>query len=138
MPGGVISRVAPPSAGAVPHELTRDAMELVARRFRALADPARLQLLNALRDGEMTVGALVEATGQSTTGASRQLQLLHRSGFVRRRRERLFVWYALADERILRLCEIMCDRIDRDAVGRAARARPGAMRQAGAGERKVG
>lgn len=43
--------------------MTPELTGLVAERFKALGEPARLSILNCLRDGEMTVSELVEATG---------------------------------------------------------------------------
>lgn len=93
-------------------------MALVADRFRALSDPARLRLLNELRAGEHTVGELVDATGLQQTNASRHLALLHSLGFLSRRREGLYVYYALADRDVLRLCDLMCGRIEAEAEAR--------------------
>jgi DNA-binding transcriptional ArsR family regulator len=84
----------------------------VADRFRALAEPARLQLLQALRPGELTVTELVDATGLSQANVSKHLQLLHSMSFVVRRKEGLYVFYSLADDDTVRLCEIMCGRIE--------------------------
>ena len=85
---------------------------MVARRFRVLADPARLGILHVLQVGERTVTELVEATGLLQGTLSKHLQTLHDAGFVRRRRDGQFVYYALADERVLSLCEQMCGRIE--------------------------
>ena len=87
-------------------------MEKVAARFRALGEPARLQILQALHDGERCVTDLVEDTGLNQANLSRHLQLLTGMGFVTRRKEGLFVYYALAGSDVLRLCEIMCARVD--------------------------
>ena len=91
--------------------LTPDVLALVAGRFKALAEPARLQMLVALRDGERTVSDLVEATGLGQANVSKHLQLLHALGFVARRKEGLFVHYRLASRSVFQLCDIMCDQI---------------------------
>lgn len=83
--------------------------ERMAERFRALAEPARLQILHALREGEMTVSRLIEATGLGQANLSKHLQLLHAGGFVARRKEGLFVYYMLADVDTLRLLEAVRD-----------------------------
>lgn len=83
--------------------------ERMAERFRALAEPARLQILHALREGEMTVSRLIEATGLGQANLSKHLQLLHAGGFVARRKEGLFVYYTLADVDTLRLLEAVRD-----------------------------
>ena len=98
--------------------LTPEMMELVAERFRALAEPARLNIMQALRSGEKTVGELVEITGLGTANVSKHLQLLYATGFVTRRKEGLFVYYGLAGEDVFRLCDIMCGRLAAEAQGR--------------------
>lgn len=91
-----------------------DLLELVAGRFRALAEPTRLVILHALGDGERTVTELVESTGLGQGNLSKHLQQLHACGFVNRRREGLFMYYALADDDVLSLCELMCNRLEHD------------------------
>ena len=94
--------------------LTPEVMTLVAERFRALGEPARLQILNCLRAREMSVNDLVRETGFGQANVSKHLQLLHAMGFVRRRKEGLFVYYALADRRVFQLCDAMCGRLEQD------------------------
>ncbi len=86
----------------------------VADRFKALAEPTRLSLLQALQGGETAVGELVARTGLSLANASKQLQQLHAAGFVTRRKEGLFVYYALADDDVMELCDLVCGRVRRD------------------------
>ena len=93
-------------------------LELVAARFKALSDPARLAILGALRDGERTVSDLVEETGLGQANVSKHLRLLHHAGFVSRRKDGLFVHYGLAGRDVFRLCDIMCGRIEAEATAR--------------------
>jgi ArsR family transcriptional regulator len=86
-------------------------IELVAERFRALGEPARLGILQSLRDGERCVSELEADTGLNQANLSRHLQVLTSGGMVRRRKDGLFVYYALADANVLRLCELMCGRV---------------------------
>jgi DNA-binding transcriptional ArsR family regulator len=104
--------------------LTPPVIELVAERFRALGEPARLSILSALRGGEMTVTELVEETGLGQANVSRHLQLLHSLGFVSRRKEGLFAYYSLADRNVFQLCDLMCGRLE--AEFRAQKKRLGA------------
>jgi ArsR family transcriptional regulator len=101
-------------------DLTPELMELVADRFKALGEPARLQILQTLRDGEQTVSELVERTGLGQANVSKHLQLLHSLGFVERRKEGLYVHYRLAGEDIFRMCDLMCGRIEDEAERRRA------------------
>jgi DNA-binding transcriptional ArsR family regulator len=98
--------------------LTPEMIALVADRFRALAEPARLHIMQALRGGDHTVGELVESTGLGTANVSKHLQLLHGAGFVTRRKDGLFVYYGLAGEDVFHLCDIMCGRIAAETKGR--------------------
>ncbi len=92
--------------------LTPEVLELVAERFKALAEPARLTILNVLRPGELSVGELVEASGLGQANVSKHLQVLNNMGFVTRRKDGLFVYYALADKSVFQLCDIMCSRLE--------------------------
>src|SRR5687768_10841253 len=98
--------------------LTPEQIDLVAERFRALGEPARLHIMTALRRGEQTVGELVEATGLGTANVSKHLRILLAAGFVTRRKEGLFVYYGLAGEDVFRLCDIMCGRLEAEAANR--------------------
>lgn len=95
--------------------MTPEVMELVAERFKALAEPARLRILQALREGEKTVSEVMEATGLGQANASKHLQTLHGLGFVARRKEGLYVHYSLAGEDVFELCDIVCDRLAAEA-----------------------
>jgi DNA-binding transcriptional ArsR family regulator len=97
-------------------ELTDEAMDLIAERFKALSDPMRLRILNTLRDGELIVGDLAAELDASHANISKHLQQLHSTGFVKRRKEGLHVYSALADRSVMRLCDIMCSRIDDELV----------------------
>ena len=100
--------------------LTPDLIETVAGRFKALGEAARLQILDLLRDGEMTVGELAEASGLGQANVSKHLQLLHTLGFVNRRKDGLFVYYAVANRDVFRLCDIMCGRLSAERKSRAS------------------
>ena len=92
--------------------LTPEVMILIAERFKALAEPARLQILTCLRSRERTVSELVEETELGQANVSKHLQFLYAMGFVSRRKEGLFVHYALADRSVFDLCDLMCGRLE--------------------------
>lgn len=99
-------------------QMTTELLALVAERFKALGEPARLRLLNELRAGEATVGELVTSTGLGQANISKHLQQLHALGFVSRRKDGLFVYYELADESVFELCDFMCGRISQQVRNR--------------------
>lgn len=92
-----------------------DMLRAVAERFKVLAEPARLSVLNELRSGPRSVTELIEATGLNQANLSKHLQLLHTHGFVARRREGAFVIYELADPSVFALCDTMCGQVERHA-----------------------
>ena len=95
-------------------ELNDASFDAIAQRFRLLGDPLRLKLLNLLRTGEHSVGALVEATGASQPNVSKHLSLLHGGGMLRRRQSGNLVYYEVSDPAVFDLCEIVCGGIERD------------------------
>jgi DNA-binding transcriptional ArsR family regulator len=99
-------------------QLTPELLALIAERFKALAEPARLNILNALRSKEMTVSELMEATGLGQANTSKHLQMLHAMGFVERRKDGLFVHYRLTSEDVFVLCDIMCGRLVGETIAR--------------------
>lgn len=83
-------------------------LELVARRFRMLAEPYRLRLLHALESKERTVGDLVLALDGNQPNVSKHLHMLHEAGLVSRRREGTSIYYGIADPMIFKLCDLVC------------------------------
>lgn len=98
--------------------LAPDVLALIAERFKALSELARLQILQCLRAGELTVTELVDETGLGQANVSKHLRQLHALHFVSRRKEGLFVFYALADESVFQLCDVMCGRLDAEMRAR--------------------
>jgi len=96
-------------------------VEEAARLFSMLAEPARLFLLRALMTGPANVGQLVERTGMKQGNVSKHLGILLGSRFVARRRQGTFVVYEIADPALFQLCELMCNRIQSDALSQAGR-----------------
>ena len=104
-------RAAPPSSSAPAKALSDAALAMIASRFRALAEPLRLRLLNKLMEGAFTVGQLVEVTGTGQANVSKHLAVLKEAGMVATRREGLSTYCSIADPAIFQLCEIMCARL---------------------------
>lgn len=98
--------------------LSPELLASIAERFKALAEPTRLRLLQSLRDRGATVSELVEETGFTQANVSKHLQILLMLGFVARRKEGLYARYTLADEDVFRLCDIICGRMERELKSR--------------------
>jgi ArsR family transcriptional regulator len=100
----------------VGNSLGKEALKLVADRFKLLSCATRLEILQLLCQRERSVGEIVRETGFKQANVSRNLALLDRAGFIRRRTEGPFVFYSLAQESLPRICEIMqeCLRSSQD------------------------
>lgn len=93
-------------------------LDLVAARFKALSEPARLRILNALRGGPRTVTELVNETQLGQTNVSKHLAVLRATGLVVRQRVGSFVHYGIADARLYALCDLMCDQLRTESAAR--------------------
>ena len=96
---------------ALPHPLPDDLAELIARRFRMLAEPTRIKLLDRLREGEANVNELSEGLGASQQNVSKHLAMLADVGMLARRKEGNHVYYRIADEGVFALCEQVCGSV---------------------------
>lgn len=76
------------------------ALGLRAKLFRGFADPSRLAILEALRDGPRNVGGIAAAAGLSQSNTSNHLACLLDCGLVCREQHGKFAIYALADSRV--------------------------------------
>jgi DNA-binding transcriptional ArsR family regulator len=71
--------------------------------FKALADPTRRQILQDLREGELSAGEIVGRFKISGPSISRHLAILKSAGLVTERRDANRILYSLVEER-LALC----------------------------------
>ena len=75
--------------------------------FRLLADPTRRRILEELREGEHTVGSLVERVGMSQPAVSKQLRVLREGGLAEVRRDAQRRFYRLNHSRMREFDEWM-------------------------------
>jgi DNA-binding transcriptional ArsR family regulator len=100
-------------ASAVDHPLSDPLIELIAARFRVLAEPMRIRILDQLRSDDATVSELQEALGASQQNVSKHLGILHGAAMVTRTKDGNHVRYAIADEGVFELCEQVCGGVRR-------------------------
>lgn len=86
--------------------LNPEAAELIARRFRALADPTRLRILDHLRSREeASVGEITAVLGTSQQNVSKHLSALLAEGFVARRKRGTSSLYRISDPGVHEICD---------------------------------
>jgi len=96
----------------------------VARLFGVLSEPSRLNLLQALQSGPLSVTELIEACGMKQANVSKHLAVLHDHRLVKRARNGVSVCYEIADPMIFSLCNLVCSKMERDARQIAALFKP--------------
>jgi len=84
-----------------------EVFELQAEVCLALANPRRLQILSMLKDGERSVGQMLEKMGINKANLSQHLSILKQKGLLVSRREGTAVHYRLASPRITEACSLM-------------------------------
>ena len=84
-----------------------EALDLVtARFFKGLGDPIRLKILEFLCDGERAVSEIVERLGLPQNQVSMHLGCLRWCGYVNTRKEGRYVYYSLADPRVMDILDL--------------------------------
>jgi ArsR family transcriptional regulator, cadmium/lead-responsive transcriptional repressor len=81
-------------------------VDIVAKYFRGFGNPTRLRILEALTDGERSVGELVELIDTPQPKVSAHLACLRWCGFVETRRDFRTVYYRIADKRVLKMLDL--------------------------------
>ncbi len=82
-----------------------DVVGTLAETFRALGDPTRVRILDALAGAELCVCDLAAIVGLSQSAVSHQLRVLRSLRLVRARRAGRMAFYALDDHHIVQLFE---------------------------------
>jgi DNA-binding transcriptional ArsR family regulator len=80
--------------------------QLKAEFFKTLGHPARIRVLEVLREGEHSVSQLVPAVGIEASHLSQQLAVLRRANLVQTRKEGWSVIYSVADPAVFELLEV--------------------------------
>ena len=85
----------------------RNLYKLHASICHTLANPKRLEIIDKLRVGELSVTELVEALEISQSNLSQHLSVMRQRGIVTTRREGLKVFYRLSNSKITQACDLM-------------------------------
>ena len=92
-------------------QLSPQAVEMVAARFRVLGEPVRVRILEELRDGERNVSELVAAVGSTQPNISKHLRTLQEAGLIGRRQLGNQVFCFIDDPSVFDLCDAVCTSI---------------------------
>ena len=94
--------------------------QLHASVCKGLADPKRLLILNALRDGERSVSEICDAVDLPQANVSQHLAVLREKGLVTARKDGQWVYYSMSSPKIMQaldlLREVMSEQLAPSAV----------------------
>lgn len=85
----------------------RELFALHSEICKTLGNPKRLEILNALQGGEVSVGELVRKLRFPKANVSQHLAMLRSRGVVSARRDGLNVYYRVTNPKIIRACNLM-------------------------------
>ena len=74
---------------------------------QTLGNPKRLEIINHLRDGEMSVSELAEAMSVSQSNLSQHLAVMRQKRIVIPRRDGPNIYYRLSSPKIIKACNLM-------------------------------
>jgi DNA-binding transcriptional ArsR family regulator len=85
--------------------------------FKALAHPLRISILDALRDGELTVNEISQRFEVEPANASQQLAVLRNRNIVMTRKDGANVYYSVSDKSIFKLLDVAKEIFSHHLVG---------------------
>ena len=85
--------------------MTRPIYQVKADFFKTLGHPARIRVLELLRDGEQSVADMMPLVGLEQSHLSQQLAVLRRGGIVQSRKVGTTALYSVTDPRLFHLLE---------------------------------
>lgn len=85
--------------------------------FKALAHPLRISILDALRDGELTVNEISQRFEVEPANASQQLAVLRNRNIVIARKDGASVYYSVSDKSIFKLLDVAKEIFSHHLVG---------------------
>ncbi|MDI6801393.1 MAG: metalloregulator ArsR/SmtB family transcription factor [Thermodesulfovibrionales bacterium] len=81
--------------------------ELQAEICKILSSPKRIEIINALKNGEKTVTELVEILGTPKANVSQHLAVMRHRGILKSRRDGVSIYYTIANPKVVQACSIM-------------------------------
>ncbi|MEW5745499.1 MAG: metalloregulator ArsR/SmtB family transcription factor [Nitrospirota bacterium] len=81
--------------------------EMQAEVCKVFSSPLRIEIIDALEEGEKSVGELISLLGSPASNISQHLSLMRAKGILSCRREGAVVYYHIAHYKITEACTIM-------------------------------
>ncbi len=87
--------------------ISKEIYEIHASICQCLANPKRLEIINTLRDKELSATEIADKMGISSANASQHLAIMRNKGILRSRREGVSAYYSIANPKVVIACDIM-------------------------------
>lgn len=87
--------------------IPKEIYEIHASICQCLANPKRLEIINTLRDKELSATDIAGKIGISNANASQHLAIMRNKGILKSRREGVSIHYSLANPKVITACDIM-------------------------------
>lgn len=87
--------------------MTKQIYQLHAEVCKTLSNEKRLEILDILREKEMSVTEIVNAMGISKANVSQHLALLRNAGIVNTKREGVTIYYRIANPKVIKAFDLM-------------------------------
>ena len=84
-----------------------DVFEMQAEICKTLANPTRLRILHALREGEKSVGELADLLGLRQSNLSQHLSIMRQAQILKTRKQGSNIYYSVAYPKINTACDLV-------------------------------
>ncbi len=84
-----------------------------------MSAPMRLKIISCLCDGEKNVSYLLSQIDTTQPNMSQHLSTLYQAGILGKRREGVQIFYRIADQRIVAICDAVCHEVVQKAEFKA-------------------
>ncbi len=98
----------------------RELLAKMALRLRIMGHPTRLMIVGILKNGEVSVGKLVEKLEEPIGAVSHHLKAMDGADLVASRREGRHVFYSISAPMASGVCDVICQQIEHDLEYTAA------------------
>jgi ArsR family transcriptional regulator len=86
--------------------MTTPIYQAKAEFFKTLGHPARIRILEILRDGERPVSELLSEVGIEASHLSQQLGVMRRANIIQQRKVGSNVYYSVGDKKLFKLLDV--------------------------------
>lgn len=87
--------------------MNRELFRLHADVCKTFSHARRLEILNILRDKEMSVGDIVAKMQIHKANVSQHLAVMRKAGILHARRDGLNIYYCISNKKVIKACDLM-------------------------------